>query len=365
MQDFAQRTGLENSKGSLKRRYLWTDAFALMNFMALLESTEKQEYLDKAKKLIENVHHTLGQFDEKDARQGWISGLKGKEAEENPTINGLRIGKKMLERQPKERFDQRLEWERDGQYYHYHTRWINALLKAGNYLEESSYKKWAADLSFSGENFIEEKGKEIKMYWKMSVDLSRPLVPLRGAHDPLEGLLCALQAREATQFHSKGFEKYIQKLEALCHHSDWSTNDPLGLGGLLLNVIRAAELKDEVELPDSVHPQKILETAEEGLSDYWSTFHAEEPATYRLAFRECGLSLGIRALESHQKFLEEKGIEVGVGVEIWGLADQIESFWLEEENQKEKSFRDHLDINEVSLTSSLLAHSQSKFFCRA
>jgi hypothetical protein len=34
----------------------------------------------------------------------------------------LRIGKQLAERRPGERFDERLEWERDGQYFHYLTR---------------------------------------------------------------------------------------------------------------------------------------------------------------------------------------------------------------------------------------------------
>ena len=37
----------------------------------------------------------------------------------HPTQGGLRIGKNMNERSSSDRFDENLEWDRDGQYYHY------------------------------------------------------------------------------------------------------------------------------------------------------------------------------------------------------------------------------------------------------
>jgi hypothetical protein len=40
----------------------------------------------------------------------------------HPTRGGLRIGKKLPERRPGEAFQERLEWERDGQYFHYLTK---------------------------------------------------------------------------------------------------------------------------------------------------------------------------------------------------------------------------------------------------
>ncbi len=43
----------------------------------------------------------------------------------------MRIGKPLNERKPSEPFDERLEWDRDGQYYHYLTKWMHALHQVG------------------------------------------------------------------------------------------------------------------------------------------------------------------------------------------------------------------------------------------
>ncbi|HKL37109.1 MAG TPA: hypothetical protein VJ899_12520 [Salegentibacter sp.] len=364
MLSFAKRTGIVSEEGNSKRRYLWTDAFALLNFLALNRLENKIEYEKYALRLIDLVHHTLGKFAENDERRAWISGLNDEEAEKHPTIAGLRIGKKLPERAPNEPFDQRLEWERDGQYYHYHTRWITALCAAKEHFNNSEFQSWAAELSLAGAKFIEED-PALRMYWKMSVDLSRPLVPSMGAHDPMEGLLCALQVRNTTDKKQKEFELYISNLKNLCSGIDWSTTDALGLGGLLLNVVRAAKLQKEIDLPASVRPQKLLSDAEKGLKSFAPSFRSAESAQYRLAFRECGLSLGLRVLEASLNFLEKLNIHTTLDPEIFKLADKIEGFWTDKKNQKSPTFRDHLDINEVSLASSLLARSQPEIFGRA
>jgi hypothetical protein len=47
----------------------------------------------------------------------WISGLGDDEGTAHPTLGGLRIAKKLRERLPEEPYDDRLEWDRDGQYF--------------------------------------------------------------------------------------------------------------------------------------------------------------------------------------------------------------------------------------------------------
>ncbi len=358
---FAKRTGIHSEEDNSDRRYLWTDAFALLNFLALHNLEGSPRYEDYALRLIDLVHHHLGKFAENDERRGWISGLSDEEAEKHPTVAGLRIGKKLPERGSDDRFNQRLEWERDGQYYHYHTRWITALSTASEHFNQSDYKRWAAELSLAGAKFIEED-PALRMYWKMSVDLSRPLVPSMGAHDPMEGLLCALQVQHAIGENHKGFDRYIGNLKSLSSGADWSTTDALGLGGLLLNVVRAARLQSHIDLPDSVKPQKLLEDAERGLKSFAPTFKSAESAQYRLAFRECGLSLGLHVLEGSLNTLEKLDIHTTLEPEVFRLADEIDEFWQDEQNRESPGFRDHLDINEVSLASSLLAISCPEIF---
>ncbi len=75
MRLFAWRTGL--SSGGPQRRYLWTDAFAVCNFLGLARQTGEKRYTEMAIALIDHVHHVLGRHRRDDARTGWISGLLG------------------------------------------------------------------------------------------------------------------------------------------------------------------------------------------------------------------------------------------------------------------------------------------------
>ena len=118
MLDFAQLTGLEPVSDHPKR-YLWTDAFAVCNYLELFRLTNNDVYRDLALRLVDQVHHTLGRHRDDDTRNGWISGLDDEKGELHPTKGGLRIGKKLNERKPDEPPSERLEWDQDGQYYHY------------------------------------------------------------------------------------------------------------------------------------------------------------------------------------------------------------------------------------------------------
>ncbi|BAO54908.1 hypothetical protein [Nonlabens marinus] len=364
MHSFAERTGLEKEDGQGNRRYLWTDSFAVLNFLALKKLQNDKVFEDYAIKAIDKVHNHLGKFAPYDTRKGWISGLPDETAQQHPTVKGLRIGKKLPERKEDDPIDQRLEWERDGQYFHYHTRWIIALLKSGRYFDKEKFIDQATELSLAGSRFIKEDQGSLNMYWKMSVDMSRPLIPRMGAHDPLEGLLCALQARELSFSYDAEFDGYINKLKRLCASSDWGTDDALGIGGLLLNVVRAAELQEKIELPDSIKPERLLRDAQQGLAAFRRLYKANESANYRLAFRECGLSLGLRCLEGNLEFLKDHNLKPSIPDKSYVLAEEIESFWLREENKKAATYTDHLDINEVSIAASLLAIDQPKIYTR-
>jgi hypothetical protein len=120
MSEFATRTGLLPSTQD-QQRYLWTDAFAVCNFLELFNRTGDQKYQHCARDLIDRVHQVLGRYRCDDGRSGWISGLNDETGQHHPTAGGLRIGKPLKERDVGEPLDQRLEWDRDGQYFHYLT----------------------------------------------------------------------------------------------------------------------------------------------------------------------------------------------------------------------------------------------------
>ena len=139
MLDFARITGLHPVTDHPKR-YLWTDAFAVCNFLEIYHRTHEEQWKELALRLVGQVHHTLGRHREDDPRGGWISGLSEDEGELHPTRGGLRIGKPLPERKPGEPYDDRLEWDQDGQYFHYLTKWMHALNRVSRVTGDQKYR---------------------------------------------------------------------------------------------------------------------------------------------------------------------------------------------------------------------------------
>ena len=175
MTAFAGRTGLlPDSKN--QQRYLWTDAFAVCNFLELYERTGDENYRRCATDLIDQVHQVLGRYRTDDSRRGWISGLDEQAGQHHPTKGGLRIGKPLKERQIDEPIDQRLEWDRDGQYFHYLTKWMHALCRAAFVTSDADYVAQALELgaaAFNGFTQRSASGDVVGIYWKMSTDPAR------------------------------------------------------------------------------------------------------------------------------------------------------------------------------------------------
>ena len=137
MTGFADRTGLTGKVA--QRRYLWTDAFALCNF---LDRRDPQNQA-LATQLVQDVHRVLGRYPPDDQRTGWLSALPEAEGTAHPTLGGLRIGKPRPERGPDEAFDEQLEWDRDGQYFHYLTKWMHALDQQARATKQPQLNVWA------------------------------------------------------------------------------------------------------------------------------------------------------------------------------------------------------------------------------
>ena len=371
MMEFAGLTGLFPQRAA-PQRYLWTDAFAVCNFLGLYAQTGQEKYRDLAIRLIDQVHGVLGRHREDDGRKGWVSGLGEKEGEEHPTAGGLRIGKKMRERGPSEPFDEALEWDRDGQYFHYLTKWMHALHRAGRVTEDQRYHLWATELalkSHSAFTYVEPSGRSKRIHWKRSIDLSRPLVPSMGLHDPLDGLITYSELEEERRHQpqtlSPDLLHAISDMVEICAGKNFMTDDPLGIGGLLSDAYRVGQLiviegfgQKKLLLP-------MLKAASEGLRRYRRTDPTGLHAEYRLAFRELGLSIGIRAASRLQELVEKnQGMFVSgkalVPVlkelsKFAPMADEIESFWTQPPSQSAASWAEHREINMVMLATSLMS----------
>jgi hypothetical protein len=370
MVEFAASTGLSPVK-DFPRRYLWTDAFAVCNYLELFRQTGDEEHKNLALRLVDQVHYTLGRHREDDLRTGWISGLDEQEGKRHPTIGGLRIGKKLNERGPEDPFDENLEWDRDGQYFHYLTKWMHALNRVSRVTGDLTYNRWAIELAERAHarfTYVPPYGGRKRMYWKMSIDLSYPLVQSMGQHDPLDGLITYSELRVTSPRAvetpgSLNIAGKIRDIAAICEGKSWVTDDPLGLGGLLADAFRVSQL----EVYSIFEPTDLLETilasSQLGLQSYSRRNPLSLPADYRLAFRELGLSIGLRAVERLKGLIKEnRGFfseresllsRIENLMQYTPLADTIEKFWLDPANKEAETWSAHSDINMVMLATSL------------
>lgn len=369
MQDFARATGLE-PVGDRPRRYLWTDAFAVCTYLGLFLTTGNTDYRELALRLIDQVHHTLGRHRNDDVRTGWISGLPSGKGELHPTVGGLRIGKSLPERGTGEQYDEQREWDQDGQYYHYLTKWMHALNLAGRVTGHPMYGTWAVELARTAHTrftyFPPHSGRK-RMYWKMSIDLTRPLVPSMGQHDPLDGLVTCLELQLAAEKDAGQAQpvltKEIAEMADIGRDLPLSTADPLGIGGLLFDASRIARL---TILGGPVYPgllERVTGSALAGLASFAGNGSLELPASRRLAFRELGLSTGLAGIEKMLVWIGDNPHRFDQAgplfslvlalVEYVPLRETIEGFWLEDKNRESETWTEHREINTVMLATSL------------
>jgi len=379
MQDYARLTGLSPA-GVHPKRYLWTDAFAVCNYLELFRQTSDGSFRDLGLRLIHQVHHILGRHRVEGPRSGWISGLDEQEGERHPTRGGLRIGKQLDERKEEEPPDERMEWDQDGQYYHYLTKWMHALNRAGQVAGDPTYTLWAIELAKTAHarfTYVSPSGGGKRMYWKMSIDLTRPLVLSMGQHDPLDGFvtyseLQAAAARYFGELQPLDLDSEIAEMAEICRRISFTTDDPLGIGGLLFDGSRIAQLMIQDVSREANPPrwpglasllETVLNSALMGVESFANSETLAYTADHRLAFRELGLSIGLSTVESLQKWIEENpnlfqrknrlSLLVEDLMEYVPLGDQIEQFWMNDGNREAGTWIEHREINMVMLATSL------------
>ena len=360
MMGFAERTGLISERPP--QRYLWTDAFAVCNFLGLARVTGEERYTKLALGLVDQVHHVLGRYRANDPRTGWLSGLGAEEGEAHPTRGGLRIGKRLPERRPNEPPDERLEWERDGQYFHYLTKWMHALDQVSRATRQPRFNTWARELALVAHRAFATgspgQGRR-RMVWKMSTDLSRPLVPSMGQHDPLDGMITYTQLQTTASLlpdtpNEPNMKQLLGDFATMTEGRDWLTVDPLGLGGLLMEACRVEQLMRLGAFSDGDLLDAVLAVALEGLPRYARQSDLQQPASRRLAFRELGLAIGLHAIELIGNGSANVRARLAALAPYVPLASAIESFWLDGENRQGHTWSEHRDINDVMLATSLL-----------
>ena len=256
------------------------------------------------------------------------------------------------------------------QYYHYLTKWMHALNRVTRVTGDFTYNRWAIELARTAHSkfvYAPSSGSQKRMYWKMSIDLSYPLVPSMGLHDSLDGLVTYSQlqatAAEDPEQSTGDLTSEILELTHMCQGKSWATDDPLGIGGLLSDAFRVAPLMVKGYLTRTGLLGSLLEASLIGLKAFAREDSLDSPAEYRLAFRELGLSIGLGALErlpglveqNEHTFVKEHDLrgQMHALKHYAALKEVIDKFWLQDKNQEAESWRAHRDINMVMLATSL------------
>jgi len=360
MQEFAARTGLTGSEP--ERRYLWTDAFAVCNLLGLAAATDDPTLTTLARRLVDHVHEALGRFRPDDVRTGRLPGA----SEAHPTRGGLRIGKPLPERAPGAPIDERLEWDRDGQYFHYLTKWMHALDRVARATGDSDCHRWACELADTANRaFAYGPAGARRMHWKMSTDLSRPLVASMGQHDPLDGWITYVQLAtpapgRAAPADATSLRAAADDFHRMLAGADVATTDPLGLGGLLTDAARVAQLaRAGANFGGEGLLEVLLAAALRGLDAYIRGGDWRLPATHRLGFRELGLVIGLAASDWIRAWARPGELSA-IAVDLLerlaarrDLGEEMRAFWLEPRHRATTLWTEHRDINDTMLATSL------------
>ncbi|KAL2022561.1 hypothetical protein VTK56DRAFT_5168 [Thermocarpiscus australiensis] len=281
--------------GGYRGRYLWTDAFGVVNFITLSKETASPVYLTLAKQLAKTVHDVLGSN-----REGTARLPRATDAE--PLKGGLRIGKISAHGS-----------DCDGQYHHYLTLWMFALNRLALATGEKEYNQLAVQLAIAiyPHFVVRRDGHALRMVWKVSTDMERVLVPSEGHLDAATGFVVyRLLQRTAEQLEgiSGTLGSEISDYQELMSRGDKLSvsRDPLDLG---MGLWMCHFFRDE-DWAATLGSQG-LEMARTVL-DEKSGLMARD-ASRRLAFREFGACLGLQCY--------------GVDEELRARVDALVSFW--------------------------------------
>ncbi|KAI1761479.1 hypothetical protein GGR53DRAFT_522364 [Hypoxylon sp. FL1150] len=280
--------------GGHKGRYLWTDAFGVVNFITLSREKghahSRQLYLELARRLADKVHSVLGRTRDGSAR------LLGA-TDEEPLSGGLRIGKLDADGQ-----------DGDGQYHHYLTLWMFALNRLALATGEARWNNLAIQLAKAiHPHFMTERGGQETMVWKISMDMRRPLVNSKGNLDDVDGYVVFQLLQDTAELFGEkdmavtnGTEKPLsldaeikQYCRIMASHPKTLSGDPLDLGMSLWT----CHLDRDAAWSRSLARDALAIARYRFLPAAQSPITASRKQPYRLAFREFGACMGIKCYE--------------------------------------------------------------------
>jgi hypothetical protein len=230
---------------------------------------------------------------------------------------------------------------------------MHALCRAASVTGVSAYIEQALELAEAAFNgFVQRSasGDVVGIYWKMSTDLSRPLTFAMGLHDALDGFITFREVQRASskirlKTAVTDLTSAVETLSKLCRDRDWVTNDPLGIGGLLFDARRLSLLIDGHA--DQELLEQLIDATEKGLHAFLASRSLVHAASQRLAFRELGLAIGLKAVPM---IVNHKDRASG---QHRFLADRIVNAWVPLAHSPDELWQAHRDINEVMLATAL------------
>ena len=328
-------------------RYLWTDAFGVVNYISLYKLTDNKVYLHQAKLLIDNVHNVLGK-----TRNGklWL----GNGNIDHPTLGGLRIGK------PNEESDD----DGDGQYFHYLTKWCYALNLAYKVTNESKYNSWSIEMGkiiFDKFVYKNKYDNKYSMFWKMKIDLSKPLVFAEGNLDPIDGYITYKMLNRYNNIKNIHFHNEVKIFKDMVDKKvkKYYSDDTLDLGeSLWLSHCDLNNINDDWAVILAEKALNCLDNVDQN-----GGFSSKDK--YRLAFREFGTVLGIKCLynelnqlmansddmDNDRKLRFQKMLNI---CKIWNhKVDNILKYWEKKGIQKQYGGN---DITSIMYVSCLIPH---------
>eukprot|EP00005_Dracoamoeba_jomungandri_P005533 CAMPEP_0174260792 /NCGR_PEP_ID=MMETSP0439-20130205/10537_1 /TAXON_ID=0 /ORGANISM="Stereomyxa ramosa, Strain Chinc5" /LENGTH=337 /DNA_ID=CAMNT_0015345121 /DNA_START=221 /DNA_END=1234 /DNA_ORIENTATION=+ len=310
-----------------QRRYLWTDAFGVLNFVSLASLSKDEDkrrgFLDAAITLVEVVHESLGR-----PRSEEFPMLKD---EESPSgYAGLRIGKNRA------RTKSDAGMSLDGMYFHYVDKWLFALLRLGQESGDLKFIRQAAKfVKCLNPLFVDPTSGAIR--WKINMDGS----PIQGIEqtrvndDTLNAYI--IYTLIDNELHDSPLAAERKGLrQALRGYNPRSTYDPLGWG---------LEAWMGQWLPTKHRNQRNSELRQ--LAPY-----ALNEAHLELPFRLFGALIGCRIFGAGRTSVAKEEAGIKINDELFGGLLKAS---IEHEGGISKQDESHAAINRVMLASVLLA----------
>ena len=251
-------------------RYLWTDAFGLVNYVSLFRETGDEAWLDQAETLVGDVERVLGR------------------------PRGFRIGEAA---------------DRDGQYFHYLAMWMFALARLGDH--RPPYRERGVALVREVHDAFVLPGRGV--IWKMREDLSGPYPGYGlGALDAFDGYVSyRLLDADALSRETADMKALID-----AQYPALQVDQDLGLGMMLwLAHFFPEEAWAQVQRERSLAALDRLWTDPPG---YFA--RASYARDVRIAFANYGVSLGLQAANVWRHRIER----LNAGFERWRSGDEYD-----------------------------------------